>query len=798
MAGRIALALVIHNHQPVGNFGWVIEDVYERAYRPFVEALERHPGIRCALHYSGPLLHWLRTEHPEFLDRVRALVEDGRVEILGGGYAEPILVTLPHRDRLAQLRRLADAIEAWLGRRPSGAWLAERVWEPDLPVALVDAGYTWTVLDDNHFRAAAIPEDALWGPYTTDDQGRRLTVFASEQGLRYRIPFRPVEEVIAYLQERATPDGARLGTMGDDGEKFGAWPTTFEHCWGRGAWVERFFEALEANADWLATTTPSAWLAEHGPIGRAAIPTASYAEMGEWALPAEEARAYAEAVERARAEKRPEARWLRGASWRNFLVKYREANDLHKQMLRVSAAVEALPEGRAKETARRHLYEGQSNDAYWHGLFGGLYLAHLRLAVLGHLVAAEDIADRILGRPTRLERSDLDLDGRPEVLLAGPGQVVVVDPEEGGGIGAWDLRAARLALAGVLRRRPEAYHARILGAAAGGEAAGVETGAGEVASPNPADASTGASASEGTSGVSSIHELVAAKEPGLAERLVYDDHELRSGLARLLDPSATFEAWCRSRAVELGDLRDEAYEVVLAEPVRLVLRREGRVRGPEGDAELPLRVEKTIRLAGGRLDPELHLEVAWTNLGPTRLEARPGVEWSFMLLGGGSNPAAFWAVGGERRPHDGSLRVPTAVRLRSGNADLGVTIETELEPAAEVWIAPIETVSNSESGIERTYQGSQLLCLWSAGLAPGETRRVAVRHRLRVEIDHLATEEGLAEPSAAGEAELVGPREEASGAEGPDSTATAAGERSGAAGGEPTAGSGADRASVGS
>ena len=36
----------------------------------------------------------------------------------------------------------------------------------------------------------------------------------------------------------------------------------------------------------------------------------------------------------AKATGRLEARWLRGAFWRNFQVKYREINDLHKQMLR--------------------------------------------------------------------------------------------------------------------------------------------------------------------------------------------------------------------------------------------------------------------------------------------------------------------------------------------------------------------------------------------------------------------------------------------------------------------------------
>lgn len=709
MASRVSLALVVHDHQPVGNFDWVVADVYERAYRPFVEALHRHPEVRCALHFSGPLLDWLRARQPEFLDRIRALVERDQVEILGGGAAEPVLVALPERDRIDQLRRLAEEIELWLGRRPDGAWLAERVWEPDLPVALVEAGYGWTVLDDNHLRAAAIPEDELGGPYTVDDQGRRLTVFASDQGLRYRIPFRPVEEAIAYLRARATPEGERLLTMGDDGEKFGAWPGTFEHCWGRGGWVERFFEALEANGEWLTTTTPSAWLTEHAPIGRVAIPTASYAEMGEWALPPEEARAFAAAVERATTEGRPERRWLRGASWRNFLVKYREANDLHKQMLRVSAKVDALPDGPAKETARRHLHQGQSNDAYWHGLFGGLYLAHLRLAVLGHLIAAEDLADRVLGQTTYLEERDFDLDGRAELLIAGPGQVILVDPAEGGGIGAWDLRAARLALGGILRRRPEAYHARLL----------AETGGGR-GTDAPPDRHPSA---ESSASVASIHEIAAVKEPDLARYLVYDDHELRSGLARLLDPSTTFETWRAGRAVELGDVRDGAYEIGAASPTSVDLQRDGT-----------LRVEKTLRLAGGRLDPTLELAIIWTNGGSTAIGARPAVEWSVMLLGGG-NPAAFWEIDGARTPHDAARRASSVACLRSGNTDLGLVIETEVEPPAEVWIAPIETVSNSESGVERTYQGSQLLCLWPAGLAPGQQRRATIRHRLRIADD---------------------------------------------------------------
>ena len=64
VAPRISLALAIHNHQPVGNFGWVFAEVYDRAYLPMLEALERHPGVRLSLHYTGPLLEWLEAERP--------------------------------------------------------------------------------------------------------------------------------------------------------------------------------------------------------------------------------------------------------------------------------------------------------------------------------------------------------------------------------------------------------------------------------------------------------------------------------------------------------------------------------------------------------------------------------------------------------------------------------------------------------------------------------------------------------------------------------------------------------------
>ena len=486
-----------------------------------------------------------------------------------------------------QLTRMAEVVEGIAGRRPLGAWLAERVWEPDLPTALVGAGYRWTILDDQHFRAASIPEANLWGAYTTEDQGRLLTVFGTEQGLRYRIPFGDVEDVIGYLRDHATEAGDRVGMMGDDGEKFGAWPTTYEHCWGSRRWVERFFEALEASRDWLTTVTPSEWLEREPPIGRVYVPTSSYAEMGEWSLPADETVVFTPLLHRAVADHRPEARWLRGGFWRNFQVKYREINDLHKQMLRTSAKVAAMPMGPSKTRAIDHLHRGQSNDCYWHGLFGGIYISHMRLATYEHLIAAEDAADHALGTQRQAELVDLDLDGLPEVLVSDEGQVVAVKPGEGGGIGSWDIRAARHALAAALRRRPEAYHETLRAH----EAAGATTPP-EVEGEGHADVDD-----QGDVGgaPASIHDLVMVKEAGLSARLFYDDHELRSGLVRFLAPDTTPEAFATAAATELGDLRDGEFAVDHLAPGQVSLSRHGAVAGQ------PVTVGKTIRLLGDRL-----------------------------------------------------------------------------------------------------------------------------------------------------------------------------------------------------
>src|SRR4051812_7702221 len=149
---HVSLGLVFHNHQPVGQSDEVFEENYARAYEPMVGALERHPGVRVGLHYTGSLLDWLREHKPDFMQRVRALAGRGQVEVLSGGYYEPILPSIPDDDKLSQILKLSESVSSEFGYGPSGMWLAERVWEPTLPTSLSRAGIEWTLLDDIHFK----------------------------------------------------------------------------------------------------------------------------------------------------------------------------------------------------------------------------------------------------------------------------------------------------------------------------------------------------------------------------------------------------------------------------------------------------------------------------------------------------------------------------------------------------------------------------------------------------------------------------------------------------------------------
>src|SRR5207245_1858782 len=131
----VTFCFATHNHQPIGNFDNIIEEAYQHSYKPFFELAEKYP-IRFATHFSGILLNWIEANHPEHIARLRRMVSLGQLEIISGGFYEPILSVIPPEDQQAQIAMLSEKIRSLFEYESQGMWLAERVWEQQLAAVL--------------------------------------------------------------------------------------------------------------------------------------------------------------------------------------------------------------------------------------------------------------------------------------------------------------------------------------------------------------------------------------------------------------------------------------------------------------------------------------------------------------------------------------------------------------------------------------------------------------------------------------------------------------------------------------
>ncbi len=577
----------IHNHQPLGNFGWVLESAYNMSYNPFMETLEEYPNMKVAVHYSGPLLEWIANNRQEHLDLIRSLVRKGQLEIVIAGFYEPVLAAIPKEDRLEQIKLLKGFAKK-LGYDAKGVWLTERVWQPELVKSLRAAGIEYVIVDDYHFMSAGLAKEELYWPYYTEDGGEVITVFPIDEKLRYLIPFRPVEKTLDYLHSLDDGDESRLAVFHDDGEKFGVWPGTHEWVYGRG-WLGEFFDKVSSD-ERVNLTLYSEYLSRFKPRGLVYLPIASYFEMSEWSLPARQAKLFVEFVERLKEQNQFERYrvFVRGGIWKNFFFKYPESNYMHKRMLMVSKLVRENPE------ARRFILKAQCNDAYWHGVFGGVYLPHLRRAVWENIIRANSFVS------TGCFVRDVDFDGRDEVFLENANFYAVFKPSYGGALFEFSSRRKAVNYNDVLARRWEHYH--------------------EVP-----EAATPEDGSE--DGVASIHE-VGRRIPDEIKRELAYDWQMRAILQdHFIKPDTSLGDYRLVRYVELGDFINQPYSFELGESLRLW--RDGLVDSKPG------RVEKSFGLRDDGFDVEYGVK--------SPIKALFGVELNLAVHSVMEEPAEFEA-----------------------------------------------------------------------------------------------------------------------------------------------------------
>lgn len=702
----INLLFAVHNHQPIGNLEEVLRLSWEKCYEPFLRTLEKHPEFRVSLHYSGSLLEWLEENHRHFLSRVQKLVEKNQVELLSGGFYEPLLPFIPEKDAIGQIRFSNYYLSEKLKAVPKGFWLAERIWSPSLPKTVSSTGLKYTLVDDSHFRHAGLPDEDIFGYYVSECEGFTLSIFPINQRLRYAIPFHTPENTLDILRRYATDSGHLAVTYADDGEKLGIWPGTYRWVYEE-QWLEKFILALKENQDWVHMLTFSEYLEKFPPQGRVYLPPISYEEMMEWALPALSAIAYKDIVEELKREGRLEKfePFLQGGIWENFLVKYPESNQMHKKMLLVSQKVHRALQRKFVSNKEvpppvvlQSLWKGQDSCAYWHGLFGGLYMNYLRHAIYRNLIAAERLAEIMEpggAKDLHHEVLDFDKDLHPEILVTTPDLGAILKPSYGGSLMELDYRPKSFNLTNVLTRRPEAYHRRLKKNQAGGKA-----------DSSPARSQEG------------------------EEALQYDWYTRYSFLDHFLGEGVTFDQFRRCQYSELGDFVNQPYELVEAQEnhhagiLTVLLQRQGGLWKREG--KIPIHNLK--RFSFHRDQARMGVEYEIMNQGSGETPLWFGVELNLTLLAGNDPQRYFLFPGlkGEDRRLGSSGAVQEVENLGLRDEASGFEVSLSLFPKAHLWRFPLETISQSERGLQKNYQGTVLLFHWPFPLKPGEKRRVSL------------------------------------------------------------------------
>lgn len=666
---KIKLIFGTHNSRPVGSTDEEFEQAYRSAYKPFLSVLYTFPEIPAVMHFSGTLLSWLETHHAEFLDVLAEMSNRKQIELLGGGFYDPVLPLVPISDRIGQIESLTTFLRKRFGRRPRGSWVAERVWEPSLASSLRNSGMDYVFLDDSHFSSAGVDGAGLNYPCQTEDQGKSLVVFPISYPLRYLAPYRAPEETIAFLSSLASEDEERVVVMLDDGEKFGEWDGTSKLCYEE-KWLERFFTLVRRNSGWIETILPGRYIRQYVPRRKVYFPCSSYEEMMNWVLTPDQQLEFA-AAKTALDHARLPVRYVSGGHFRQFLTKYPESNLLYSKMMYTHILVNQLRGDKyRKKAARDELWRGQCSAAYWHGRHGGLYVNRFRKEAYRSLIEAEKVTREQGVFIPSIIPVDFDMDGRKEYLYQG-NEINAYVHTSGGVLFELDYLARSWNYLDTMSRHREAYH----------------------------------------------DESAAGRG--------YDRYQRKAFIDHVFAHETTIDEFDVMRYRELGSFIDAPYEVPDLERERneLSLIRNGTL--DSDGVRRPLTIEKRYTFNGTGFTVRYTLH----NPGASTLSFVFGCEINLslggMMVDTGAAGTGVVAGGTERCALAYGKKTYEDVRSVELEDPVNLTALTLAADAPfSLWSLPVETVSGTMTGCGSAYQSSCLVPRWKLELAPGTAREL--------------------------------------------------------------------------
>lgn len=663
MSKKVNLLLGIHCHQPIDNFAWVIDGAVEACYQPFMEVVSKYPDFKYSIHYSGWLLEYIQKNHKKLFRMMQQAAEAGSAEFFTGGYYEPVLASIPSKDRIEQIKKLNKYIKRYFRQEPKGLWLTERVWDSSIIPDVVECGVEYVIVDDYHFYAVGFDESQMNGYYITEEGGIPTKIFPISKEMRYCTPFKTVDAVQNYLHTLQSDEVNHPAVIFDDGEKFGVWPGTAKWVY-KEKWLEKFIQmCLEDEI--IETTTYAEYVDQNPALGMAYLPTNSYYEMSEWSIDAKDAITIEKLNALTKNSELGEdaTRFIKGGIWKNFFVKYHESNRLHKRMLELSRVRKEIK----KKSFEDALFKAECNDVLWHGVFGGLYLPNLRDNAYRYVIEAENI--RYEGIETeQVFIEDFNLDSFEEAKAVTDKYIALFDSKNGGQMTEFDLRDIGYNYQNTLTRRKESYHYKM------------------------EEAKEGGSEKISEEGIDTIHDMDFSKIEALREHLKFDSYLKNSFVDHLVDYAFNQDNFEWSNFNEYGDFAVSPYHVEMIKNNGIKLSRVGSVGG---DADKRALLQKSIHFKKNKMDFSVDFKTACD------YELQYLLEFNFHFA-----DIEQVTIDGDKITR--SFYKPEIKTVKIKDACLKKTLTFTFEEPCGLCGHKVDTVSQSEGGFDLTNQGLAL------------------------------------------------------------------------------------------
>lgn len=395
---RISISCALHCHlSDVENF--TEETLYQKSLKKIASFLFTHPKISFSFYLPCSYVEWLSEKHPEFLLILKDLTNRKQVEILGGGYYEPIFPLILPVDRIGQIEENTTNLRKKTGKRTRGIFLGDSIWDPSLISSFKTCGIDYVIVNSE-----LIPEEVPHGKvHIVEDMGKTLYVIPYRKCIDNFDDLPDPQELlgkIKYYSELNNDENQK------DSEHlfFTSFPISELGKLIDSNWLETFFQ-LASNSPLFDFSTPSNYIKTYQDFQQTFIPAGCPKEIRKWAL-----QPFVQSSDSSSSK---------NTNIKNFMYTYQEVQYLYSRMTYTAIILTQCKGDKIrKKCTREYLWKAQRQDSYWFlGADGICKTQNRENAYKNLLLAEKSVRETSNSLSDSFLSFDYDMDGRKEYIV---------------------------------------------------------------------------------------------------------------------------------------------------------------------------------------------------------------------------------------------------------------------------------------------------------------------------------------------------------------------------------------------